>query len=159
MKVASFLTIQLRHSGGVPPPSLNTTFETIVIHYELLGKCYNELSMAFPENEPVPQQPEAAPEIQEYPDQPEIPAHIEQAGVQTIPPNPASLQDDQGQVLAQSQSSDPPVQIPADPQTIHGWASGSPANSQTWLGIFWERVIKKAMLFGKKVVIGNSSNA
>lgn len=115
--------------------------------------------MAAPEYEPQPIQPEQNPEIQEYPDVPEIPAHVERVGVQAVPYQPASIQDDQGHILAQSQSNTPPIQIPADPQVIHGWATGSPTNSQTWLGVFWERVIKRAVLFGRKVIIGNPPNA
>lgn len=116
--------------------------------------------MAAPEYEPQAQQPDVAPEVQHYPEQPEIPAHIERAGVQSVPQHPASLQDPStGQVVAQNTNMQPPVQVPADPATIHGWASGSPSNSLTWLGMFWERVIKRAVFFGKQIVIGNSSNA
>lgn len=115
--------------------------------------------MAFSEFEPQPINPDTNPEIQEYPDAPEIPAHIEKAGVQVVPSVPASLQDDQGQVVAQSVGNAPPIQIPADPKVIQGWATGSPSSSLTWLGVFWERVIKKAILLGRKVVVGNSSNA
>lgn len=116
--------------------------------------------MAAPEYEPQPQQPNVSPEVQQYPEQSEIPAHIEQAGVQSVPHSPATLQDqDTGQIVAQNTNMQPPVPIPDTPEHIHEWTKGNPADTRTWNGVFFEKVIDQAKILGRKLLIGNSSNA
>ena len=70
----------------------------------------------------------------------------------------AQIKGDKGQPLIQT----PPAQIitvapPADDTTLTTWSKGSISSSLTWLGMFWIRVIKKALHFGWQVVSGSSS--
>lgn len=110
--------------------------------------------MAAPEYEPQASLPEQNPEVMQYPEQIEIPAYIEKGGVQPVPNHPASLQDPQsGVTVAQNMTMQPAVVIPADQQTLRTWSKGSPSSSQTWLGVFWERVVKRALLLGRKVTV------
>lgn len=110
--------------------------------------------MAFPEHETQASLPEQTPEVSHYPEQVEIPAYIEQGGVQPVPNHPSSLQDPQsGMTVAQNMTMQPAVVIPADPQTLRTWSKGSSSSSQTWLGVFWERVVKRALLLGRKVTV------
>jgi len=86
-----------------------------------------------------------------------IPEKLQQStGVQVVQKNfTAQVKNDKGQPLIQT----PPTQVitvqpPADSTTLTGWSKGSVASSLTWLGMFWIRVIKKALYFGWRVMGG-----
>lgn len=91
------------------------------------------------------------PEISEVPTVPEIPPEIERStGIKVVQKSfTAQVKGDKGQPLIQT----PPTQVinvtpPADQTTLKGWAKGSITSSITWLGMFWIRIIKKALHFG-----------
>lgn len=65
-------------------------------------------------------------------------------------------------VQPQAQTTPPPVvtiQPPADNPTLEGWSKGSVSSSQTWLGAFWIRIVKKALLFGWRILGKGDTNA
>ena len=97
------------------------------------------------------------PEIQEINKEAEfvVPETLQQStGMQVVQKNfKAQVKDDHGQPLIQT----PPTQVitvqpPADDTTLTSWSKGSTDSSLTWLGAFWMRVIKKALLFGWRVL-------
>ncbi len=119
------------------------------------------LVMATPEQEPKINKPEGASEIEQWRHQEDvvIPEEIEKAGVQAVQSVPSSLQDDQGNVVVQGSYTSPPVTIPDEPENIKALAKGDPENAQVWNGHFFLRVIAKAKMFGRKLLIVKPSNA
>ena len=85
-----------------------------------------------------------------------VPETLNQSGVKVVQKSfTAQVKDDKGQPLIQT----PPTQVitvqpPADDTTLTTWSKGSITSSLTWLGMFWIRVIKKALYFGWRVVGG-----
>jgi hypothetical protein len=85
-----------------------------------------------------------------------VPETLNQSGVKVVQKNfTAQVKDDKGQPLIQT----PPTQVvtvqpPADDTTLTAWSKGSVTSSLTWLGMFWIRVVKKALYFGWRVVGG-----
>ncbi len=96
-----------------------------------------------------------APEITERQEQFIVPEKLQQAvpGMKVVQKNfTAQVQGDRGQPLIQT----PPAQVitvspPASTQTLTSWAKGPITQSLSWLGLFWLRVIKKAMHFGWQI--------
>jgi hypothetical protein len=104
------------------------------------------------------------PEIQEVNKEAEfvVPETLQQStGVQVVQKNfTAQVKDDHGQPLIQT----PPTQIiqitpPADTEILTTWSKGSIDSTQTWLGAFWLRVVKRALLFGWKILGKDKVNA
>ena len=99
------------------------------------------------------------PQVQEVNKEAEfiVPETLSQSGVKVVQKNfTAQVKDDKGQPLIQT----PPTQVitvapPADDTTLTTWSKGSITSSLTWLGMFWIRVIKKALHFGWQVVGGS----
>jgi len=101
------------------------------------------------------------PEVSERQEEFIIPETLQQStGVQVVQKNfKSQIKDDQGQPLIQT----PPTQVievspPADAETLKDWTKGPIDSSQTWLGAFWLKIFKKAMLFGWKI-LGKEPNA
>lgn len=98
--------------------------------------------------------PEAT-KIQEKQEEFIVPETLQQAvpGIKVVQKSfTAQVKGDKGQPLIQT----PPAQVisvtpPADQTTLKGWAKGSITSSITWLGMFWIRIIKKALHFGWKI--------
>ncbi len=104
------------------------------------------------------------PEIQEINKDAEfiVPETLQQStGVQVVQKNfNAQIKDDHGTPLIQT----PPtrvitVQPPEVSDELENWAKGSAESSKTWLGAFWLRIIKKAQLFGWKILGKEKTNA
>lgn len=83
-----------------------------------------------------------------------VPETLQQSGVRVVQKNfTAQVKDDKGQPLIQT----PPAQVitvtpPTDDTTLAAWSKGSITSSLSWLGMFWIRVIKKALHFGWRIV-------
>ena len=83
-----------------------------------------------------------------------VPETLSQSGVKVVPKNfAAQVKGDKGQPLIQT----PPTQVitvqpPADTASLTNWSKGSIGSSLSWLGMFWIRVIKKALHFGWRVI-------
>lgn len=97
------------------------------------------------------------PQITERKEEFVIPETLQKkTGVQVVQKNfKTQIKNDNGQPLIQT----PMTQVitiapPADSATLAGWAKGSTFSSLSWLATFWIRIIKKAMLFGWKVIGG-----
>lgn len=105
-----------------------------------------------PESQPRANTSEA---VSEHPETVAIPECIERSGVRQTPVNfTASVQDDSGrQLINAPQAQNITIQIPANQTQLETWAKGSSENSLTWYGLFWLRLIKKAILYGWNVVI------
>jgi hypothetical protein len=99
------------------------------------------------------------PQVQEVNKEAEfiVPETLQQSGVKVVQKNfTAQVKSDKGQPLIQT----PPTQVitvtpPADDKTLTDWSKGSVTSSLTWLGMFWIRVVKKAIHFGWQVVTGS----
>lgn len=91
--------------------------------------------------------------IQERAEEFIVPETLQSTGVKVVQKNfTAQVKNDSGKTVIQT----PPTQVisvkaPASQQTLTSWAKGSITNSVTWLGMFWLRIIKKALFFGWKV--------
>ena len=92
-------------------------------------------------------------DVKTVPEVAEIPREVEQGGVKPVPAQvTAQVTDDTGQPMMQTPATQTiTIQLPADDDVIAGWTKGPVANSVTWLGIFWERMVKKAKHFGWKI--------
>jgi hypothetical protein len=83
-----------------------------------------------------------------------VPETLQQSGVRVVQKNfTAQVKNDKGQPLIQT----PPAQVitvtpPTDDTTLTSWSKGSITSSLSWLGMFWIRVIKKALHFGWRIV-------
>lgn len=95
-----------------------------------------------------------APKVQERQEEFVVPETLQQStGMKVVQKNfSAQVKGDKGQTLIQT----PPTQVisvspPANQVTLAIWAKGPIASSVSWLGMFWIRIIKKALHFGWKV--------
>jgi hypothetical protein len=83
-----------------------------------------------------------------------VPETLQQSGVKVVQKNfTAQVKGDKGQPLIQT----PPAQVitvtpPTDDTTLTGWSKGPISSSLSWLGMFWIRVIKKALHFGWRIM-------
>lgn len=91
-----------------------------------------------------------------------IPETLQQStGVQVVQKNfKSQITDDHGQPLMQT----PPVNViqvnpPESEKTLEEWTKGPVESAKTWLGMFWKRIIKKAVSLGWKVVWKEGKNA
>ena len=103
-----------------------------------------------------------APQITERQEEFIVPETLQQkTGVQVVQKNfKPQVKDDHGQPLVQV----PPTQVvtvqpPADDTTLTNWSKGSITSSQSWLGMFWLRIIKKAISLGWKIIGKEIPNA
>lgn len=97
------------------------------------------------------------PQVTERQEEFVIPETLQQkTGVQVVQKNfKPQIKNSSGQPLIQT----PPVQVitvqpPADDVTLIGWSKGPITSSQSWLGKFWIRIIKKALALGWKIIKG-----
>lgn len=102
------------------------------------------------------------PQIKEKPEEFVIPETLQQStGVQVVQKNfKAQVKDDSGVPLIQT----PPTQViqitpPANDTVLQSWSKGSITSSQSWLGMFWLRIIKKAIALGWRIVGKGGENA
>ena len=96
----------------------------------------------------------AVSDIQERPEE-VSPLSIERKEVVTPIPSQfkAQVMDSAGKPMIQT----PPVSmttisVPADQGRLLNWSKGSADDSLTWFSVFWQRIIKKALHFGWKIV-------
>lgn len=100
------------------------------------------------------------PQITERQEEFIVPETLQQSGVQVVQKNfKQQIKDDHGMPLVQT----PPAKVititpPSDTDTLIIQAKGDTTSSLTWLAAFWLRIIKKASLFGWKI-IGKEKNA
>ncbi len=91
--------------------------------------------------------------VEPYPEAPAVPPEIEKAGVTTTPTQfTAQVTDNSGQNVIQPTAVT--FQVPTDTVTLSAWSKGSITSSLTWVGLFWLRMIKKAIHFGWRIVVG-----
>ena len=110
---------------------------------------------------PEIQKPEI-PQVRETQEEFIVPETLQQStGVQVVQKNfRPQVKDDHGQPFIQT----PPTQVvtvqpPADGTTLVSWSRGSTTSSQTWLGMFWIRIIKKAIALGWRIIGKEKTNA
>lgn len=87
----------------------------------------------------------------------EVPPEVERVpGVQTVKTQvTAKVSDDSGKPMMTSPATQQiTITLPASPKQLEDWAQGSPDNALTWFANFWIRVIKKAIQFGWRIVMG-----
>jgi len=76
---------------------------------------------------------------------------------EVVTPTPTQFKgqvtDDNGRPLIQTPpSSVISVSPPVDDATLMSYSKGKTDDSLTWFGVFWRRIVKKAVHFGWKVV-------
>lgn len=100
-------------------------------------------------------------DVELRPEQIEVPEHIEKAGVQpTQTQFQQRVQDDDGTDLVQSPAiSVPTIEIPNSEAELEQMSKKKPTEASTWFGIYWLRMIRKALHYGWKVVLGNKAPA
>lgn len=90
------------------------------------------------------------------------PLHIERKEVVTPTPTnfTAQVHDDNGQPLIKTTPTKViSITIPSDQNTLSGWSKGNVIDSLTWYALFWLRMIKKAVHFGWRIVVPQSSSS
>ncbi len=108
--------------------------------------------MTSPETKEVPKKTEGIKESQE---EFIIPEKIQDVGVKTTRTQvTAQVTDDDDEDLITTPVRKVTVTLPTQQDTIEHWTKGEAADSSTWLGYYWVRIIKKAFHFGWNVVIG-----
>lgn len=92
----------------------------------------------------------------------DIPEEIEaHEGVKrTVSQFNAKVSDDSGNNLIQSQANqNVTISIPQDDQVLNAQSKGSADDSSTWLAVFFRRLIKKAILYGWKIIRGENKTS
>lgn len=110
----------------------------------------------------TPEIPQGEPQITEINKEAEfiVDENLKNAGVQPVVKTfKAQVKGDHGIPIIQT----PPTQVisvtpPAASAVLASWAKGPITSSLSWLGLFWLRILKKAMHFGWKIV-GKEENA
>lgn len=98
------------------------------------------------------------PQVQERKEEFVVPETLQASGVKVVQKTfKAQVNDGKGKPII----STPPTTVitvtpPADPATLTTWTKGSIDSPLTWLGVFWLRIIKKALHFGWKVTAGEA---
>ena len=87
----------------------------------------------------------------------DLPSHLEDAGIKSVETAVKARVKDKGRHLIQTPASKKiKIKLPAGQSTVATWSKGKSANSLTWLGIYWLRMIKKATRFGWEIITGKS---
>jgi hypothetical protein len=101
------------------------------------------------EREPEPKVPEG---IVERPET--LPEKLEKEQHIKVRPTQFKKQvtDDQGKPMIHTPKAKTiTISLPSDQQQLAAWSKGPITSSLTWFGVFWLRLIKKAMHFGWKI--------
>jgi hypothetical protein len=106
-----------------------------------------------------PQVPEGVKQREE--EMPEPTPELQEMGVQNVATQvTAQVVDDTGRQLIQTPATKVvTITIPASQQQLDDWSKGAPSESLTWYAFFWLRLIKKALHFGWRIVMGGKNNA
>ena len=105
----------------------------------------------------MPRSPEREPRasVVERAEEFELPSHLEDTGIKTVETAVKARVKDKGRHLIQTPATQKiTIKLPAGQATVSTWAKGKTTNSLTWLGAYWERMIKKATFFKWKIVGG-----
>ena len=99
-----------------------------------------------PEKEPRTPVVERAEEFELLPE-------LEETGIEAVETAVKARVKDKGKHLIETPATKKiTIELPAKKSQVETWAKGKPVNSLTWLGVFWKRMIKKAIHFGWKIV-------
>ena len=112
--------------------------------------------MTSPEIGELPKKPE---EIKEHQEEFIVPEKIQDIGIKSTRSQvTAQIGDDDDDQLIKTPVRKVTVTLPANQGVIEEWTKGDASNSSTWLGYFWVRIVKKALHFGWKLVVGPDDN-
>lgn len=107
----------------------------------------------------TPEIPRNEPQVSERKEEFVVPETLQQStGVKVVQKNfKAQVRDDKGIPIIQT----PPAQVitvtpPANQINLKSWSKGSITSSLSWLGLFWLRILKKALHFGWKIIEGEN---
>jgi hypothetical protein len=100
--------------------------------------------------------------LQERPEQVDLTTGLKREGVQSVPSQPTPLTTNKGQTLIHPVPGDTSgqattVTMPMNQTRAANLAQGSTTNSSTWLGKTILRKFQKALLFGWRIIIGQST--
>ncbi len=104
----------------------------------------------------TPEIPQGEPQVTEINKEAEfvVDETLQKTGVQPVVKTfKAQIKNDKGVPLIQT----PPTQIitvapPATQAVLTSWSKGPITSSISWLGMFWIRIIKKALHFGWQII-------
>jgi len=97
--------------------------------------------------------------IKERPEDIEIPKALKKDIEKVETAFTATVKDDKGQPIVQGPMDKKiTIEIPQEPAVLETASKGKIGNSFTWFGRFWLRMIKKAIHFGKKIIVKKKSN-
>lgn len=97
--------------------------------------------------------------VTERPDDIEVPKALKKDIEKVETAFTATVKDDKGKPIVQGPGDKKVViSIPSDQPTLQTQAKGKPGDSLTWFARFWLRMIKKAIHFGKKIVIKQAND-
>lgn len=92
--------------------------------------------------------------IQEKSEEFEVPEALEDTGIKAVETVFKANVKDGKKSLIKSTADDVVVKIPKTRQILEDQAKGDSGEASTGFALFWVRMIKKAIHFGKKIVIG-----
>lgn len=106
------------------------------------------------EREPQIKAPEQAVERpSEFPEE-----QVQQLGGKVRPTQFPQKTDDTGQTVVQTPASKTvTIQLPDDEEHLKALSKGKPTDAVTGFAKFWLRMVKKALHYGWKVVVGNKT--
>lgn len=105
----------------------------------------------------MPRSPEREPRtpVVERAEEFELPPHLEDTGIKGVETAVKARVKDKGRHLIQTPATKQvAIKLPTGQATVSTWSKGKTTNSLTWLGVYWLRMIKKAMHFGWKIIGG-----
>lgn len=105
----------------------------------------------------MPRSPEREPytPVVERAEEFELPPHLEDTGIKAVETTVKARVKDKGKHLIQTPATKKiTIKLPAGQTTVSTWSKGKTTNSLTWLGVYWLRMVKKAIHFGWKIIGG-----
>ena len=93
--------------------------------------------------------------IQEKSEEFEVPEALEDTGMKAVETAfKATVKDGKKPLIKSASTDDVVVKIPKTQQVLEDQAKGDSSDSSTGFAVFWIRMIKKAIHFGKKIIVG-----
>lgn len=89
----------------------------------------------------------------EHVEVPQASAATQQYVQPVVIPQPQVVRDDKGNTIL-APAGEEVVNVPYTPAQIKEDEKTSVESGKHWIAIFWERVIKRALLFGRRVIYG-----
>ena len=96
--------------------------------------------------------------VKEHPEEIEVPETLKDEIKKVETAYTATVKDKGKPLTSSPATQDVTVQIPQDQAALTTLSKGKVGDSITWFGMFWLRMIKKALHFGKRIVVGKKDD-